>query len=514
MNVGLAVTRNATRYPDRLALFDDERTMDYRTLDRRSTQFANVLLDHFHVQRGQRVALLMHNRIDVVEILYGCAKAGATYVGLNFRLAEAEYVEIFENAEPSLLVSEREFAELARSLADRFELPLVLIDGEVPDDYESLLAAASAEPPATLHAVRPQDDFCIVYTSGTTGQPKGVLFDHGAVVQHATACIIEYEMMKDSRWLTVLPHNSSVQITMVPMILAGGAVGFTESRGFDGERFAQAVHRHQVTHSYLVPTMLFRLLDQAPDPGLLRSMVTLGYGAAPMSPDRLRDLVERFGPIFNQLYGMAEVASIGTMLRKEDHVRGLADRPRLLASAGQSSYAIDVRVVDEDRRDVAVGERGEVIFGGPYLMKGYYRDPERTAEVLVDGWMHSGDIAEIDEDGFIYIVDRKKDLIIRGGFNITPTEIENVIYAHEAVLEAAVIGVPDAEWGESVMAVVALRSDAAEEPDLRRWCSEQGLPSIKVPERIAFVDVLPKNAVGKIAKRELRDRYWEAERKV
>ncbi|MGZ0220494.1 MAG: class I adenylate-forming enzyme family protein, partial [Acidimicrobiales bacterium] len=226
-------------------------------------------------------------------------------------------------------------------------------------------------------------------------------------------------------------------------------------------------------------------------------------------------LVERFGPIFNQLYGMAEIASIGTILRKEDHVAALAGRPELLSSCGQASFAVDVRVVDHEGNDIGPGDRGEVIFGGPHVMKGYYRDTERTDQVLIDGWMHSGDIAEVSEDGFIFIVDRIKNLIIRGGLNIAPTEIENVLYRHEAVLEASVVGIPDPEWGEAIVAVVALRDGITADPEeLRTYCRQSELTSIKIPERIELMDSLPKNAVGKIAKNEIRDRFWGDGRKV
>jgi len=231
--------------------------------------------------------------------------------------------------------------------------------------------------------------------------------------------------------------------------------------------------------------------------------------------ERLAELVGRFGNVFNQLYGMAEIASIGTMLRKEDHHRGLTERPELLGSCGQPSYAVDVRVVDPDGNDVATGERGEVIFGGPYVMKGYYRDPERTAESLRDGWMHSGDVATVDDEGFIYIVDRLKNLIIRGGLNIAPTEIENVLYRHPAVLECSVVGVPDTDWGEAIVAVAVLKEGATADPgELREHCRHSELTSIKVPERVELIDVLPKNAVGKIAKDEIRKRYWGEGRQV
>lgn len=508
MNIGLAVTRSALRYPARPAVFDEQRVLDYRALDQRSSRVANYLLGRFGIGRGDKVVLLTENRVEVLEVLYGVAKAGGVYVGLNFRLTEAEYEDILENAGPRLLVVSAQFEELGASLAAKLGIEVVSLDAEGAGGHEALLAAAAPTPPPTLHEVRPEDDFCLVYTSGTTGRPKGVLFDHRAVLQHATVCLLEYELSPSSRWLTALPHNSSVQITMVPLILAGGSIGMLESRGFDGVRFADSVERHGITHSYLVPTMLFRLLDQVPSADPLASIETIGYGAAPMPPERIRELLERYGCRFNQLYGMVEISSIGTMLRKQDHAEALATDLGRLASCGQSSYAIDVRVVDEAGVDVPVGERGEVIFGGPYLMKGYHRDPDRTAEALRDGWMHSGDVGQFDEQGFLFIVDRIKDMIICGGHNVLPTEIENVLYEHDGVLEASVVGLPDKEWGESILAVIARRGDRDIDADeLMRFCKERGLPTIMMPRRIEFVDSLPKNAVGKIAKRDLREAF-------
>jgi len=506
MNVGIAVARSAKRWPDHVAAFDGDRTRTFAELDERTNRLANALADR-GIGLGDRVALLVPNRLEVLEVLGGCAKAGAVYCGLNFRLGEDEYEAIFENAEPRLLIADARYAELAGRLSERFGVPAVLVDDDGPDGYEALLAGAGATLPAGVHDVRPEHDFCIVYTSGTTGRPKGVLFDHQAVLHHALVAAIEYELDERSRWLMALPHNSSVQITLLPLLLVGGATGFNDSRGFDAAAFAAEVRRTGATHSYLVPTMLFRVLEAGIAPEDVATLTTIGYGAAPIPPERVVELVERFGPIFVQLYGMAEVASIGTMLRKEDHARALAGDRRILASAGRPGLAMDVRVVDDAGRDVAAGERGEVVFGSPHTMKEYFRDPERTQEALIDGWMHSGDIAEVDERGYVYIVDRKKDLIIRGGFNIVPSEIENVLYRHPAVLEAAVVGVEDPEWGEALVAFVAFKEGetAAPEEELRGWCAEQGLPSIKVPGEVRMLDALPKNAVGKIAKRELRD---------
>lgn len=517
MNVGLSVTRSARRYRDRLAVFEGERTLSWIDLDRRSNQVGNFLRDGLELARGDRVALLAPNRLEVAEVLAGVAKAGLTYVGLNFRLGASELGHIMDNAEPRVVLVAGELRALAEEVAGARDIVIVDLDDEGPHGYAALLAGACTDAPDDLHHVRPEDDFCIVYTSGTTGTPKGVWFDHARVLQHATVASLEYEIDADSRYLVAIPHNSSVNITFVPCMTMGAAIGFVDSRGFDPIAYGDQVSRSRATHSYLVPTQLYRLLDQLPaGTGALDSIVTLGYGAAPMSPDKAGHLVERFGPVFNQLYGMAEVASIGTMLRKQDHVEALAGKRHLLASAGQPSYAIDVRVVDDDGHDVARGERGEVVFASPYMMKGYFRDPERTKQTLIDGWIHSGDIAEVDDEGYLYIVDRKKDLIIRGGYNISPTEVEAVLHRHPAVLEVGVIGIPDEEWGETILAVVAV-TDATQvdADDLVRWCRDEGsLTTVKLPARVEFVDSLPKNAVGKVAKNALRDRYWSADRRV
>jgi len=218
--------------------------------------------------------------------------------------------------------------------------------------------------------------------------------------------------------------------------------------------------------------------------------------------------VARFGDIFIQLYGMAEIASIGTLLRKQDHAKALAGNQHLLASAGRASLVVTIRVVDSDGHDVPVGERGEVVFSGPHLMRGYFRDPERTAEAIRDGWMHSGDLGVLDAEGYLYIVGRIKDLIIRGGFNIAPREIEETLQTHPAVLEAAVIGIPDDEWGESLHAVVSFKEGRSSDPAaLIDWCVTEGLASIKVPQTLAIVEDLPKNLVGKIDKQVLRTMF-------
>ncbi len=510
MNVGLAATRSARRYPDAIAAFDSVSELTWQDVERRSNRLANALLGALNPTKGDRVALWAPNRVEVPEILAGIAKAGLTYVGLNFRMSDTDLLQVLDNADPRALIVAGEFYDRATAIVSGREVQLYDLDGSKGEHcLRTHTQRASSAPPPTLHEIRPDDDFCIVYTSGTTGTPKGVWFDHGRVLQHATVAALEYEISQSSRYLMAIPHNSSVNITLVPCMTMGAAMGFIDSRSFDAGAFVDTVQMTRSTHSYLVPTQLYRLLDTGTSADRLGSMSTLGYGAAPMSPDKAGELLDRYGPIFNQLYGMAEIASIGTMLRKPDHVAAMNGRPELLRSAGQASYAIDVRVVSQEGKDVEPGERGEVIFAAPYMMKGYYRDSERTRSALRNGWIHSGDIAEIDSDGFIYIVDRIKDLIIRGGFNIAPVEIESALHRHPDVLEVGVIGVPDEEWGESIVAFVSPKKEGRlDEGELIDWCRDiAGLGSLKMPKEIRFLSSLPKNAVGKIAKDELRRQF-------
>jgi fatty-acyl-CoA synthase len=500
------------RRPAEVALWDRRRQVTWRQLEERANRLANWMSAKLAVRPGDRIAVLVHNRAEVAELLVATERASAIYVGLNFRSEPAELDLAFGNAEPAVVLAEPELMPQAERLAAAHRIPCIDIDG--PEMDAGLSNASPVVPP--VRALSAAETGAIVYTSGTTGAPKGVTFSRYAMIQHALVTMIEYGIDESSRYLVHIPHNSSVNITMLPCLLAGASLGFTDSRGFEPDRFLSDVAERSVTHTFLVPTQLMRLLDAMPGPDArLRSLSTLGYGSSPISPDRLGALVERVGPVLIQLYGMAEIASIGTLLRREDHRAALSDHPELLASAGQPSLAVDVAVVDDEGRQVETGERGEVVFTGPHLMSGYYRDRERTEAAMSDGWMHSGDIGHFDERGYLYIVDRKKNLIIRGGQNLAPTEMENILYAHPDVLEAVVVGAPDPEWGERIVAVVALRPGAQTQIDeLHRHVQASSLAPFKRPEEIQIVESLPKNAVGKIDKAAVRGPWWSQGRRV
>ncbi|MGY8891846.1 MAG: class I adenylate-forming enzyme family protein [Pseudomonadales bacterium] len=473
MNIGLATTRSALRYPERTAVFQGDDHLTWRQLDERSNRLANLLVEKYSLETGDRVVLWAPNRLHVPEILAGVAKAGMVYVGLNFRMTDKELLKVFENSEPRVLIVDGEYIARADVLAKSLNAEVLNLDDASQCDYEEILAEASFCEPKSLYQIRPEDDFCIIYTSGTTGTPKDVWFDHGRVLQHAAIAALEYEISCETRYLTAIPHNSSVHITLVPCMMLGAAIGFIDSRGFDAHAYADEVQRVRAAHSYLVPTQIYRLLDAVSDRNALASIKTLGYGAAPMSPDKAGQLIERFGPIFTQLYGMAEIASIGTILRKSDHLAAVNGQLELLNSVGQSSYSMCVRVLNANGNNLSSDDKGEIIFSAPYMMKGYFRDKARTESTLVNGWVHSGDVGRFDENGYLYVVDRLKDLIIRGGYNIAPAEIEAALHRHPDVLEVGVIGRPDEIWGESVVAVVALKSGSAvDEGSLLQWCRD------------------------------------------
>ncbi len=505
MNIGISVGHHARRHPAHRAVEEDGgRSLTYADLETRSNRLAHYLTEVAGVRAGDRVGYLLYNRLEVVELLVACAKLGVIAAPMNFRLTEPDLRAIFGNAGVRLVVTQQDFADLVRALAAELGFGVLLAD----EEYVQATSSGSATPPASLLNTASSADALIQYTSGTTGRPKGATFTHDAVLMHAANVALEYAIDPSSRVLLSIPHNSATNIQTIPALYVGATLVLGDVRAFDGEAWLERVNRLGVTHSQVVPTMLYRVLEVARQSGqAISTMRRLGYGSAPIPPERVRDLVEVFGNIFIQLYGMIEVGAIGTMLRPEDHARALGGEPGLLASIGQPSYGIDVRVAAPSGDLLDFNGRGEVVFKGPYVMRGYWNEPELTKQAIRDGWMHSGDVAEI-RDGWFHLVDRIKDIIIRGGQNIASKEVEEALYHHPAVMEAAVIGVPSAEWGEDIVAVVVLRpGEQASAEQIRAAALASGLTRFKCPVRIDFEPELPRNAIGKIQKQKLRSRY-------
>jgi acyl-CoA synthetase (AMP-forming)/AMP-acid ligase II len=506
MHYGTFVTRHALRFPGRVALVGAGRCVSYAELDERSNRLGHAFRG-LGLVAGDRVTLITDNRWECVEVMVAAAKAGLVFVPLDFRLDDAAVSHLLRHSGARAAVvggSHREQAVRLAAAGTVVECWIHLDGGPAGLDYGQVMADADPGPvePSTPDGA----GFCILYTSGTTGVPKGVCFTHQQTMDNAMAVVNEYGIDASTRYLVSYPHSSAGSVNHVigPVLMAGGRLVMEDVRSFNAECYFATVERERVTHSQLVPTMVFRLLaaDNIHD---LSSLATVGYASAPIPPPRVKQMLDRFGPIFVQAYGMTETCSFATVLAKADHEVIGTEREGILASCGRATYGVEVAVVDEHDRPVPPGTPGEVVMRGRWLFRSYWEDPELTAATNRGGWLHSGDVGYLDKEGYLYLVDRKKDLLIVGGANIASKEIEDVLYEVPGVLEAAVIGVPDDEWGERPHAVLApLPGHQLDAGSVHAHCRAR-LPSIKRPVAVTIRDSLPKTSTGKISKPQLRD---------
>lgn len=496
----------AKRFADRPCMVGADaagavRTLTFAECDRRADQLAAALAAR-GVAAGDRVALLALNEVEYLEIQVAAQRLGAILVPLNYRLAVPELAFIVADAGARLLIHGPTQAAAAAELG----LPtLHLGDDGVGDPYEAALAAHPD--PERRGPLDAEAAACILYTSGTTGRPKGAVLSNLALYARAAAHGVE---------LPIAPGDVFVQTLPMFHIASNLSYGFTYCgatnvlvRAFDAEAVMATVAAHAATHVLLVPTTINMICHHpvaaAADVTSLRTVL---YGASPIAPEVLRRAIEVFGCGFVQFFGMTETSGC-TLLRADDHdpVRF----PERLASAGTDTVSFETMVVGPDDVELPPGEVGEVVTRGPAVMTGYWNQPEATAEALRNGWMHTGDLGYRAADGYLYVTDRLKDMIVSGGENVYPREVEDVLFEHPDVLDAAVIGVPDERWGERVHAVVALRPGRTVEASaLQTFCRER-LAAYKCPRSVAIVDELPRNVTGKVLKRELRAAHWPAE---
>jgi long-chain acyl-CoA synthetase len=520
MDLQQILERAVRFYPDRTAVVDGATRLTYRAFAARVRRLCRAL-QGLGLERGDRLAVLMFNSHRYLELYYATAEMGTLIVPLNIRLSAGELAYILDDSGSNTLFVGPEFVSLAREIqSGRTALRRCILagDGTPPPgwlSYEALLATADADfAPAP---VAPDDLAGLFYTSGTTGHPKGVMLSHANVVANT------YHVLASGLW-----REGDVYLHACPMFhLADGPtshaitwIGGTHVLipGFKADLALEAIERERVTVTILIPTMINFLIHH-PDVRKrdLSSLRNITYGGAPMPLELAQHAMRTLPCTFRQAYGLTETSPLLTVLPAEEHVAdGPPEKVRRLLSCGRAVVGVRVRVVNGRGEEVKPGEVGEIIAKGPNIMVGYWRKPEETAEVLRDGWLYTGDLATVDEEGYIYIVDRKKDMIITGGENVFSTEVENVLYTHPAVLEAAVVGVPDERWGEAVKAIVVLKPGMqATEGELIAHCRAR-LAHFKAPRSVEFyAGALPKSGSGKILKRELRERYWAGqERRV
>ena len=504
--------RAARRMPSKTALIFGQSQVTWQEFNENINALANALLT-LGLQKGQRISVLLENCLEYMEIHGAAAKAGFILVPLNYSLKGREIGYIINDAESSALIVGKRYVELIRSLAGELQTIRNYISvgqgNEDMVDYHQLLSSSTIEEPDS--DISDEDLLYLLYTSGTTGRPKGVMLTHANVIASCTSTVIGYGIDVSSVNLVVTPlyFVGGILLTSYPHFFVGGTNVILEH--FDVAKVFETIQQERVTFTFMAPTMIFRLLEH-PDRSLydISTMKTLIYGGAPMPVEKLKKGIELFGNIFAQGYGLTESSGNVAILRKEEHVLKGAERElRRLHSFGKEHTNHEIRVVDKKGSKVKPGEIGEIVISGDVVMKGYWKSPKETSQALINNWLHTGDMATVDEDGYIYIVDRKKDMLISGGVNIYPKEIEDVIYEHPSVLEVAVIGVPDEEWGESVKALIVLKGGKqATEEEIIDLCKTR-LASFKKPKSVEIRDTLPKNPSGKIMKHVLREDYWK-----
>jgi acyl-CoA synthetase (AMP-forming)/AMP-acid ligase II len=502
--------RNARLHGDGLALAQGDRRLSHAELLARGTRLANGLAS-LGVRPADRVSMLAMNCLEYGEVLVGNHVLGSMANTLNFRLAPSELQWILADSVPRVLIFELDYAETVeaiRSALPSIEHFIAISRGDpVPDwamGYEDLLASANE----VMSEARPEaeDIAHLIYTSGTTGRPKGVLRSHRCEVYQGEGMACGMDVMPNSRLLEVMPlFHIGAQASAYGTWWRGGAV-FVE-RVFDPEVMLQLIQEEGLTHLHLVPMMVQQLLD-VPDLSRfdLSTLETLLYAAAPITPAVLRRGIELLGPVFVGMWGMTEGS--GTMLPKASHRhKGTEEEVALLASVGQEQQRTRIRIVDEEGADCALGTSGEIWLQSRVQMSGYWNNPVATIDAFRDGWFRTGDMGYFDKHSNIFLVDRKKDMIISGGENIYSQEVERALAEHEGVDHVAVIGVPSERWGEAVMAVVVARPgvDPSAE-DLIAHCGGL-IAAYKRPKSIEFIDALPVLASGKVDKVALRAKF-------
>lgn len=486
MNVFALLDHAAARFGDRGAVYLGERQqLTWAELRNRSLRLAGSLAG---VEPGARIAVASENRPEIVELMFGVWAAGCVYVPINYKLHPREMQQIIDDAGAAVVFASQKIAAELTPVTDAI---VEVIGGE---PYGGRLNSA----PAVVRDTDPSALAWLFYTSGTTGKSKGAMLSHRNLMAMTVAHLADFDSPDENCSLihgAPMSHGSGLYIP--PYVLRGARQVIPDSAAFEADEFLDLCERHPGCSAFLAPTMVARLVATGrPCPRNLRTIV---YGGGPMYVDSLKKAMAAFGPVFVQLYGQGEAPMTITGLRRADHID--AD-DAVLGSVGYARSGVDVAVLLDDGSRVPVGEIGEIVCRGDVVMSGYWRNPEATAATLQDGWLHTGDMGSFDDRGFLTLRDRSKDVVISGGSNIYPREVEEALLEHPGVVEAGVVGARDDEWGEIVVAfVVGDVEPAALDAHLL-----DRIARFKRPKRYEFIDELPKNSYGKVLKRELRER--------
>ncbi|MBO0680300.1 long-chain fatty acid--CoA ligase [Mycolicibacterium sp. S2-37] len=491
MNLFGLLDQAAARFGDRGAVYrGEEQVHTWTSLRERSLRLAGSLVG---AGRGARIAVASENRPEIVELMFAIWAAECVFVPLNYKLHPLEMAQILTDAEVSLIFAS---PKIAAGLTSASAAPMETIGG---DEYERRCTATASEPP---RATDPATLAWLFYTSGTTGRSKGAMLSHRNLMAMTVSHLADFDSPDENCSLVhgaPMSHGSGLYVP--PYVLRGARQVVPASSGFEPDEFLDLCESHPGCSAFLAPTMVARLLQTGRERP--RNLRTIVYGGGPMYVDSLKRAMAAYGSVFVQLYGQGEAPMTITGLRRADHFRAGVPAPdQVLGSVGYARSGVDVAVLGSDGRPAPVGEIGEIVCRGDVVMSGYWRNSEATAATLQDGWLRTGDMGSFHADGYLTLRDRSKDVVISGGSNIYPREVEEILLEHPQVLEAGVVGAPDEEWGEIVVAFI-VGEVSPEKLDAHLL---ERIARFKRPKRYEFVDELPKNSYGKVLKRELRER--------
>ncbi|MFC2122148.1 long-chain-fatty-acid--CoA ligase [Bacteroidota bacterium] len=500
--------RNAKRYPRQTAAAFGSTRLNFAEFNRRLNSLANALIN-LGLQKQDKVAIILDNCLEYLELYCALPKAGCVAVPLNTSLSTSELTYIINNAEVKMLVFSERFAPMVASLLPDLDSVGILVGiGTMANGAKSYEQLITDSPPDEPNVEVGEEDLAyLLYSSGTTGLPKGVMTTHRGIIESAVNYVLSCDQRREDVCLIATPlfWGAAPIVNIVPQFYVGGALIIADD--FSPEAILGLIQKEKVTIGIMAPPMIMSLLEHPQlsnyDTSSLRH---IWFGGLPMPVESLKRALQTLGNIFFQVYGMIEISPLAMTVPEEQVIEGPPEKVKRLASCGKEPPNVEVRVVNDEGKDVAPGEVGEVIGRGDNLMKGYWRMPQATEEALRDGYLHTGDLATIDEDGYMYMVGRKKDLIVSGGNTIYPAEIEEVIYQHPSIIEAALIGVPDEELGEVPMAVVVVREPDNTAEDILAFC-QQKLPDYACPRSVTLVEKLPRNPAGKVLRKVLQEKY-------